>query len=93
MNVMLKCQVSPGQFTGECAVKIQLHDDKWVSLFLPVEAVEIQGALSDEDPVDGYIEVNVIDQEGGLTLVRLPRPTLENGQHLTVKADAIQQEA
>lgn len=93
MSTALKCQVSLGQFTGEYAVRVQSYDGKWVSLFAPAETIELLEEIDENHSVDGYIEVEVVDQRGGLTLVRLPRPTLENGEHLTVKEEAIQQEA
>lgn len=93
MHASLKCKASPGQFSGEYAVRIQTHDGQWVSLFVPIEAVELERELSENHSVDAYIDVDVIDQKNDLALVRLPRKTLENGQHITVSAEAIHQEA
>jgi hypothetical protein len=93
MDAWLDCLASSGQFTGEYAVKVCAQDGHWVSLFAPAEAVELLGEISHNQSVAARLGVQVIDQRGGLVLVRLPQRTMENGQHLTVSAEAIHQEA
>jgi hypothetical protein len=38
----------------------------------------------DDQAVDGWIDVDVVENQGSLVLVRLPQSTLENGPFLTV---------
>ena len=89
----LTCTVSRGQFSGEYAVSIEVFDGTHVSLFAGESDVELDRQLSGDDSVMGRIHVEIVDQSDDLLLVRLPQPTLENGQTITVKAEAIQQEA
>ena len=90
---LLTCTVSHGQFSGEYAVSIEVFDGTRVSLFAGESDVELDSPLTGDDSVAGRIQVEILQQSGDLLLVRLPQPTLESGQTITVKSEAIQQEA
>lgn len=80
----LRCKVNPGQFTGECVVSAADFRDSLFSLFVPEEYVESDSEPTEGRAVDGWVRVEVLDRRGELTLVRLPRLPLENGQTVTV---------
>jgi len=87
MASWLRCKVSPGQFTGEFAIKGKLHNSADFSLFAPVEYVKVESAPGQDKCVDGTISVNILDSQNDLVLVSLPQPTFENGRTITVKKD------
>jgi hypothetical protein len=80
----LSCTITPGQFSSEYAVSGQHSDGTGFSLFVPHEYVECDPAPTAQQPVQGWLRVEVWDQKGNLVVVRLPRSTLENGQFVTV---------
>ncbi|WP_339910040.1 hypothetical protein [Symmachiella dynata] len=95
-KMWLSCQVSPGQFSGELSVKGDTFDSEGFSLFSQREFVVY--AEGEAPPVNGWIEVAVLDTRDGLALVKLPGQTLENGTTITVSESelsttASQQEA
>jgi hypothetical protein len=90
MEHWLRCRVYPGQFSVEYAVVIRQSDGTEVSLFVPQELVECPQAPSFDHPVPGWIRVELVQQQGRLALLCLPRSTLENGQYVTVEADQLE---
>jgi hypothetical protein len=90
MNQWLRCTVYPGQFSVEFAVVIRQFDGRDVSLFAPRELVQCAQQPEEDQGVPGWLQVRLVEQEGDLVLVHLPRSTLENGQYITVKADQVQ---
>lgn len=89
----LDCTISPGQFTGEFAIRGKMFDGTEFSLFSPKEYLEFEGEPSKDKSVNGRIRVRVIigQQEDDLIMINLPRPTFENGQVITVKAEQIKE--
>ena len=89
MRAKLRCQVSPGQFSSECAVVIRAASGREYSLFTERSTVSVGQWPQDDQSVDGWIDVDLVEERGStpngsLVLVRLPQTTLENGQYLTV---------
>ena len=89
MEKWLECQISPGQFSGEYAVKGLMFDETAFSLFAPEDCLSFEVNPSDDRPVSGKIRVLVIDQKDDLCMVNLPRPTFENGRSITVKGEQL----
>jgi hypothetical protein len=85
----LKCRVSPGQFSGEVVVEAEDFHRNGFSLFVPDSLVEYDAEPSEGQSVDGWLQVEVLGQQGGLTLIRLPRAPLENGPTVTVQASQL----
>lgn len=81
----LRCKVSPGQFTGEYVVAATDFRGRGFSFFVPEEYVQGQDRLSGEEPVDGFVQVEILEASKDLALVRLPRVALQNGQTVTVR--------
>ncbi|MGO8748102.1 MAG: hypothetical protein ACLQNE_19180 [Thermoguttaceae bacterium] len=81
----LRCKVSPGQFTGEYVVAAKDFRGYGFSLFVPDEYVHGQDHVSGDGPVDGLVQVEVLERSVDLALVRLPRVALQNGQTVTVR--------
>jgi hypothetical protein len=86
MYLWLASAVSPGQFPTEFAVGGTQHNGKPFSLFAPAEAVQ----APPDGEGRGLVRVELIERKGDLALVRLPAPTLENGQYVTVQASELQ---
>ena len=85
MDALLRCQVSPGMFSGEVAVRSRAADGTEFSLFVSDDFGECDRAIPADGSVDGWLCVEVLASEGPLVLVRLPDQTFENGQTLTVR--------
>jgi hypothetical protein len=83
MEALLRCQISPGLFSGEVAVRCKAADGGEFSLFVPDDFVEHEAM--DASPIEGWLCVEVLAREGALILVRLPGQTFENGQTVTVR--------
>ena len=89
METWLKCEVAPGQFTGEYAAIGHQFDGKQFSLFVPEEYVDFDELPAEGGRVPARLLVEVW-QQGELIVIRLPRQTLENGQFVTVRADQLE---
>lgn len=87
---LLKCQISPGQFTGEYAVSAEMFDGEGFSLFASKEHIQCSELPQSGKTVPGLIGVDILDEDEGLMLVRLPQRALENGDTVTVRADQVQ---
>lgn len=88
-TTLLRCSISPGQFTAEFAVGGTLHDGTGFSLFAEDADVEMPTAVSSGTPVSGWLRVDVLHEHGDLVLSRLPQLTLENGRVVTVRRDQL----
>jgi hypothetical protein len=89
MRARLRCQVSPGLFSSECAVIVTASSGKQLSLFTDRSTVSVSQWPQDDQTVDGWIDVELVEERGvspdaPLVLVLLPQTTLENGPYLTV---------
>src|SRR6266404_2559148 len=88
MEAWLRCTLHPGQFSSELAAVVRSFNGKLFSLFVPKFDLNYQDNPTEDNPVDGWIKVEIIKEDtNGLFLVMLPQSTLENGQYLTVTAD------
>ena len=85
METSLRCQVAPGMFSGEVAVRGVTADSTEFSLFVPDDFVEFDASVSGSVSVEGWLRVEVLARERDLVLVRLPGQTFENGQTVTVR--------
>lgn len=91
MEKWLECTVSPGQFTGEYAIQGKLFDGTEFSMFAEKEHLKFKKERepTEDEPVVGWIRIVPGPQKDKLLLVRLPQPTFENGQTISVKASQI----
>ena len=55
MDAALRCQVSPGMFSGEVAVRGIAADGAEFSLFVADEFVESDAPVGDSEPVEGWL--------------------------------------
>lgn len=86
MRSNLRCRVSAGQFSSEYAVIVRSNEGRDFSLFAQAGEVTFTEQPTGDREVDGWIAVDVVEQDRNLVLIRLPQTTLENGQFLTVQA-------
>lgn len=77
----LKCDISPGQFSGEFTVSGRDAQGREFSLFA-------QGQDVDQD--QSLLRVERFVKGNGMVLVRLPQDTLENGNTITVHQEQLQ---
>lgn len=90
MDAFLSCKIQSGQFSQEVAVRGRTFDGTEFSLFVPRECVECEDPITNTAEVDGWLRVEVLDQNPTLLLVRLPGETFENGHIITVKRAQVQ---
>jgi hypothetical protein len=89
MENWLSCTISSGQFAKEFGVDGHQFNGRVFSLFVPGEVVEYRQAPTKEQPTPGWVRVEVLEIQGDLVLVRLPRETFQNGAFITVKAEQL----
>ena len=90
MDHWLRCHVYPGQFSVEYAVSVRQADGSDVSLFVPQDFIDSDGVPAADRPSPGWIRVSLIQKQGELALICLPRQTLENGSYITIPADQLE---
>lgn len=91
MNVLLRCKVGRGMFSGELAVRGTAADGVEFSLFVPKECVRYREPVEDPTSVDALLCVNVLAEEAGRVLILLPGEAFENGRTVTVDAQQLEQ--
>lgn len=74
----LRGKVSPGMFPNEVVVVVRDHHDHEQALIVRKELVTSSG-------VDGTIDVQLVDQGEGFSLIRLPGELVTTGRVLSVK--------
>ena len=91
MKIWLKCEISVGQLSGEFVVMAKDFRGTAFSLFVPDDFVDVERAPNSDEIVDGWLEVDVIDANDRMALIKLPRTPLENGQTVTVNTNQLAQ--
>ncbi|MEX0792670.1 MAG: hypothetical protein WD045_06010 [Pirellulaceae bacterium] len=76
----LQCEVSPGQFSGEFAVRGTDSAGRFFSLFVDSD---------DMDDDREFLRVKPLAIDRDVVLVELPRATLENGNTVTVNKSQV----
>jgi len=89
MEGWLSCTISPGQFTGEFAVRSKMFDATEFSLFAPKEDLRFDKEPTEKNSEIGSMRVSFVQEEDDLIMVMLPRPTFENGRMVTVKREQV----
>jgi hypothetical protein len=89
MFAEMHCQLYPGQFSSEFAVVVASFSGKEFSLFASQDDVRADREPSDDEPVDGWLKVKVLERDGDHVLVQLPQSTIENGPYLAVRRDEL----
>lgn len=80
----LRCIITPGQFTGEYAVEGETSSGEGFSLFADEDSIECRAYPTGSERAPAWLRVEVLQKQGNLALVKLPRHTMENGDTLTV---------
>ncbi|MCK9570493.1 hypothetical protein M0R72_16215 [Candidatus Pacearchaeota archaeon] len=79
----LKCRVSPGQFTNECAIRVTDSQGGRLSTFVPMKDVVFPRVSASDSIVSsdgGLVKVEILDRSNGLALIKLPNSALETDQ-------------
>jgi hypothetical protein len=86
VDALLKCKVTPGQFSDELAVNCEKF-----SLFAPRSLVELtrDQQPSANHPAEAWLRVRLIDRSNGKALVRLPNEALEIGYLVWVDSQRV----
>lgn len=90
MDTSLRCRISPGMFTGEVAVRSIAADGAEFSLFVSDDFVKADAPVTNSGPVNGWLLVELLAQEGDLMLVRLPGQAFEAGQTVSVRCSHVE---
>jgi hypothetical protein len=85
MEAKLRCVLSLGQFNSELAVVVQSATGRELSLFAQKTDLEYNDTPTEAGSVIGWINVEVLDFDESVCLIKLPQTTLENGQFITVR--------
>jgi hypothetical protein len=59
MRAQLRCRISAGQFSSECAVVVQNFNGRSFSLFAPKTELSYDEAPTDENSIEEWIAVEV----------------------------------
>lgn len=90
-SAWLRCMVSQGQFSEEYAVSARDHRESEFSLFVDAQFVELEcEVIAEGGECEGRVQVIILAQQQGLTLVQLPGRTFENGSTVTVKSEQLE---
>jgi hypothetical protein len=87
MKDWLRCRIAHGQFDSEFAASGQQANGKGFSLFVPKAQVECAQEPLPRGHAVGWLPVEVWEEQGDQVLIRLPQPTLEGGQFVTVRSE------
>ncbi|KKL97165.1 hypothetical protein LCGC14_1837240 [marine sediment metagenome] len=87
MTAYLTCNITPGQFIGEWAVRGSAYDSTEFSLFVEDHDVDFDDTRPERT---GLLRVEVLDQDADRALVKLPVATFEQGRTITVDRTQIQ---
>jgi len=85
----LNCQVNQGQFSDEYAIKGKLFNSKDFSMFVSCSYVKVDPPPEQGNPVNGLMQVSVLEEKDDLVLISLPGQSFENGYTVTVKKDQL----
>jgi len=77
-NALLICDVSEGMFPEERSVSFQASDGCKIELF-----------VTDRRIRDNKLEIRILEEKNGLSLIELPAEPLNESAVLTVRSDII----
>jgi hypothetical protein len=83
-STSLRCNVGPGQFTGEYAVSAAQSNGSPFSLFVDEDFVDREDGTG-----NGWLCVDIVSRRGDDALIKLPAQSLEGGQFVTVKSEQL----
>jgi hypothetical protein len=89
MFAELHCRLYPGQFSSEFAVVVTSFSGREFSLFTSRDDVRSDREPSDDQPVEAWLRVKVLEGDGEHVLVQLPQSTIETGPYLAVRRDQL----
>jgi hypothetical protein len=89
MTAELRCKVYPGMFSTEFAVVVEDCEGQNFSLFAPRDTVRVDREPTLDEPVDGWMKVQLVKRAGNVIAVWLPDTTMEGCQYLTVRLDQL----
>ena len=92
MEATLRCKVSPGMFSSERGVIIELQDGRKVAAFIDKRHVRVDQEPQSGREVDGYVKVSIVEIGKDFVIVDLPQPGLTDGPRLKVSRNQIMEE-
>jgi hypothetical protein len=92
MEAALRCKVSPGMFSSERGVIIELQDGRKVAAFIDKRHVTVNQEPQSGREVDGYVKVSIVEIGEDYVIVDLPQPGLIEGPRLKVSRNQIVEE-
>jgi hypothetical protein len=85
MTAELRCKVYPGMFSNKFVVVVEDFQGQNSSLFARRFKVRVDREPTHDEPVIGWMKVQLLERAGNVIPVWLPDTTIENGQHLVVR--------
>ena len=86
----ISCSVSPGMFSTERAISIDLPDGRTVSAFVDRHDVIPDRELGPGEEYRGHVKVALVEVTNNSAIVDLPQPGLTEGPRLMVPKDVIE---
>jgi hypothetical protein len=76
-------------FSNEFAVVVEDFEGQNFSLFAPRVKVRVDREPTHDEPVDGWMKVQLLERAGNVIVVWLPDTTMEGCQYLSVRLDQL----
>lgn len=89
METTISCKVSPGMFSNERGVTVELPDGRRVSAFVDKRHVSVREEPKPGREVEGRVRVTVIEVKKDSAIVDLPQPGLTEGPRLKVPKELL----
>jgi len=80
----ISCKVSPGMFSTERGVLIELPDGRKISTFVDKRLVIVDREPDPNGEVEGRIKVSIVKDGKDSVVVDLPQPGLREGTRMIV---------
>jgi hypothetical protein len=91
MHYWLRCTLSPGQFSDEYAVYGHQHNGRDFSLFAPKELTECAYPPTEDEDVEGWLQVKLWEKNGEWAIVELPDEPFECHRWVTVSVQQLKE--
>ncbi len=85
----LRCKLTPGMFSDEYVVSASTYSGRPFSLFAHQRVVQSEGVPTHQHPVDGWLQVTEIGNEGPSAVVVLPSEPLEMNPRVCVPSSQL----
>lgn len=89
MDNLLRCTISPGQFSCEFGVELYAYDGTGHGMFAFKENVDYDSEPGENERVPAWLHVKVLRYRDDVCLVLLPQKTFDFRDTIAVRADQL----